>query len=173
MACAGTATSRRLLVAIALTVAGCGGGEEVTQPFPFNHSVHIVAEVECLQCHEGVLDPAERRLPTIETCVKCHKEAPPADKPELGRLAEIAKAGGAFDWDPALRLADHVFFPHLRHVDIAELECTDCHGDMPERTVPPAYRRTVTMDECIDCHADNWERPSARRAVTDCGSCHR
>ncbi len=173
MACAGTATTRRLIVAAALTVAGCGSGEEVTQPFPFNHAAHIEAEVECLQCHEGVLDAAEHRLPTLEACMSCHDEPPPADKPDLVRLAEIAKAGDSLDWDPALRLADHVFFPHLRHVDIAELECTECHGDMPGRTVPPPRRRTVTMDECIDCHADNSERPSARRAVTDCASCHR
>jgi len=154
-----------------VATAGCRG-EEVTQPFPFNHSIHIKADVECLQCHEGILDPEEWKVPQIDTCMGCHKAMDPGNNPLLQRLAKVAESGKGFDWDPTLRLEDHVFFPHLRHVDIAEIECTECHSDMPKRTKPPSRRRTWKMNDCIACHEKNSDRPAAKRVTTDCGSCH-
>ncbi len=174
MACAATVIFRPLgtaLVVVLLTA--CSGGDAVEQPFPFDHAVHIKADVDCLQCHEGVLDPEERRLPTLATCASCHKDPPPAGNALLSRLSEIQKSGVEFQWDPTLRLADHVFFSHVRHVDVAELECAECHADMPKRTKPPTTRRTVAMNECIGCHEKHKDRPSAKRAITDCASCHR
>ena len=143
------------------------------QPIEFNHKAHIDAEIECLQCHEGLLDSSASILPTLETCTGCHYEDPPDDKPELAKLAGFAEREEELVWDPMLRLPDHVFFPHGTHVVAAEIECTDCHADMPERTQPPDRRRIVTMSDCIACHEDHPDREAARRAAVDCASCHR
>lgn len=160
-----------LLAPIAM-VAACGAGEPVVQPLPFDHAAHVKGKVDCLQCHEGVLDPAASRLPALETCTTCHTEEPAGNtkKEELRRLGE---AGEPLVWDPALRLADDVVFSHARHVDVAGFECAECHADMPERTEPPAERRTVSMDACIACHEEHQDRPRAQRAIYDCAACHR
>ncbi len=159
--------------AAALALIGCAGEPAVKQPIEFNHQIHVKAEVECLQCHEGLLDAEASRLPTLDTCASCHKAEEAGSNAELQKLAAMVKEDKALEWHPLFNVPDHVFFPHIRHVDGAEYECTECHADMPERTTPPTSARTITMNECIDCHKRNKDRPSAKRAVLDCASCHR
>jgi hypothetical protein len=158
-------------VAVSLLLADKGPADAV-QPIEFNHSIHVAAEVECLMCHEGILDRSESRLPTLDTCTTCH-DGDADDHPELARLAQYVEAGTELAWDPLLRLPDHVFFPHVRHVNVAGFECVECHADMPKRTSPPTHRRTVSMAACVGCHERHDDSPSARRASLDCGSCHR
>ena len=174
------APRRRLVFGLAVLLA-MGGvttaaalslrGERVIQPLEFNHAVHIAGKVDCLQCHPGVLDPDEPALPPIGTCLKCHNEAP-GDHPVKQKLAALAAANATLAWDPALRIPDHVFFSHSRHVEVANLECLSCHEDMPHRTAPPDRRRTIAMAKCIGCHFIK-ESPAAQRATLDCASCHR
>lgn len=145
---------------------------DAVQPFEFNHKIHIAADVDCLQCHEGLLDSSASPLPTLETCMGCHTD-PPGKNRRLRQLAALGRRGRALHWDPLLRLPDHVFFSHGRHVEVANIQCRSCHSDMPQRTEPPRYRRIVTMHDCIACHQRHANRPSARRATLDCAACHR
>ncbi|MFQ5654026.1 MAG: cytochrome c3 family protein, partial [Planctomycetota bacterium] len=63
----------------------------------------------------------------------------------------------------------HVFFSHRRHVSIAGLECTVCHGDMSRRALPvtePDFpRRLWGMNRCVECHLEE-------EVSTDCLACH-
>ena len=145
---------------------------DAVQPIAFNHRVHVRAQVDCLQCHEGLLDRAAEPLPTVAVCVGCHGD-PPGRNREKTKLARFAATGARLEWQPLYRVPDHVFFSHARHVDTAGLECTACHADMPNRSTPPKYRRTMSMSHCIGCHERNSARPAARRATLDCSACHR
>ena len=107
-------------------------------------------------------------MPAVGMCLECHK----ADKvPKPALLALDAEKPLA--WDPALRLPDHVFFSHARHVDVAGLECLECHEDMPTSARPPETRRVIAMNDCIGCHEHKTDKPAAQAATIDCARCHR
>jgi hypothetical protein len=161
-----------MVVACLAALAGCDGSAAVIQPINFSHRAHVDGKVDCLQCHEGVLDAEAEPLPSLSVCLACHKDAE-ADTPAKQELARFAATEEPLVWRPALSVGDTVFFSHPRHVDVAEMKCIDCHADMLERTTPPPKRRTMTMDECIDCHRSAEDRPSALGATFDCARCHR
>lgn len=143
------------------------------QPFPFNHKVHIAAKLDCLTCHAGLLDPDEDRLPKLAKCMSCHPEGQD-DKPAKHQLRKLVASVAPVSWKPLIRVPEHVFFSHPRHVDVAGLECLDCHGEMPSLSSPPLYLRTISMDRCIECHEKHRDNPAARRAVkANCADCHR
>jgi len=162
------------IAALGLLIADEGAPDAV-QPIAFNHSLHIENEVECLMCHAGLTDASESRLPTVDTCTTCHMDDPePGAAAGLFTLAQYSADGNELEWDPMLRLPDHVYFSHIRHVEVAKLECVACHSDMPKRTEPPQHRRTMAMQTCVGCHEDHADQSaSARRASVDCASCHR
>ena len=138
----------------------------------FNHAAHLRAKIDCTSCHLGVMDPAEARLPLLETCTGCHKDAPGAN-PGKQALARLAAEGSEPRWPvPSVRQPDHVFFSHPRHVDVAKLECTACHGEVVNATEPPRTRR-MSMYACEGCHARHPESAGATRARIDCLECHR
>src|SRR5690606_8255997 len=105
--------------------------------------------------------------------------------------AEIQKIYDAAGWDPVTKtytgktgdiqwvkvhnLPDHVYFNHSQHVEVARIDCQQCHGDMKKETVarvmssedlnmvgvnnpdmeenPIKFSRpTLTMGWCIECH---------------------
>ncbi len=70
-------------------------------------------------------------------------------------------------WVRIYKVADHVHFPHMRHVD-AGLECQECHGEVQTMEVlnsrDPAWGGD-NMGWCVDCHR-------TEEASTDCAVCH-
>src|ERR671925_603077 len=154
----------------AIGAASWARGEIV--PIRFNHAVHLKAKIDCTSCHLGVMDPAEARLPGIETCTGCHKDAPGAN-PGKQALARLAGSGEELRWPKSgVRQPDHVFFSHPRHVDVAKLECATCHAEVVNATEPPRTRR-MSMYTCEGCHARHPESVGATRARIDCLECHR
>ncbi|MBI3183949.1 MAG: hypothetical protein HYZ28_17575 [Myxococcales bacterium] len=158
--------------AVLAAVVGDAARSRTAQPFPHNHAVHVQGKVDCLQCHAGVLDAAEDRFPTLATCLKCHKD-PPGDNPGKKLLAELAEKKAKLEWISHVREPDHVFFSHERHVDVAELECTICHGPIAKAKAPLGGLEPMEMDRCMGCHGEHRDRPAAARAELDCASCHR
>ncbi len=146
---------------------------DAIQPFPFNHRVHVAAKVECLACHAGVVDADEDRVPKLAKCLSCHPEGSD-DKPDKRLLRTLAASGKPVVWTPLTRVPDHVFFSHARHVDVAGLECLDCHDDIPNVTSPPLFLTSMSMDRCIACHEKHADNPAALRATrVNCADCHR
>lgn len=150
--------------------AGCD--TPIVQPVAFNHELHTTkAELECDSCHEHPYDAPHAGLPALKVCMGCHKTVTPASEygaAVIGRMREMADAGGQLAWQRVYRLAPHVYFSHRRHVELAELECTACHGDMAKLSAPPErpIAETLDMDHCIACH-------EARKVTKDCAACHR
>ena len=140
-------------------------------PMEFNHQVHAKGKVDCLTCHLGVMDTAERRFPDLSTCTGCHKD-PPGDNPGKQALASIVSGGKPMDWDPPRRVPDHVFFPHDVHVDTAGFTCDKCHAEKTDETHHRDSIPKISMSTCMSCHQKS-DKPAAQRAAFDCAECHR
>jgi hypothetical protein len=169
---AGPAVLAALAAALLAAAAVATWARGSDAPIRFNHAAHVKAKIDCTSCHLGVMDPSESRLPALDTCTGCHKDSPGAN-PGKQALARLAAAGEELRWPkPGVRQPDHVFFSHPRHVDVAKLECTVCHGDVARSTAPPRTRR-MSMYTCEGCHASHPESVAATRARIDCMECHR
>lgn len=132
----------------------------------FNHRLHVQdLELQCSECHRFYEQQTFSGMPTATTCGFCHEEAVGESAAEA-HLVELIAAGEALEWRRRFRQPPHVFYSHSRHVAVAKLECTTCHGTFAESEKPPSRVRKLQMEDCIDCH----ER---EKVSTDCTACHR
>ncbi|HWP99261.1 MAG TPA: cytochrome c3 family protein [Vicinamibacterales bacterium] len=134
----------------------------IAQPVAFNHARH--GGLACAVCHRGVETSSRAGLPDGGVCAKCHATPPRGEDP--ARWEEFLAPDGA-RWVRVTRVPDHVLFSHRRHVSLARLECSSCHGDIGRRVAPPA-RAPVRLDMsgCLSCHRREG-------ASEDCAACHR
>lgn len=151
----------------ALTVAIAAGwvfllpSRPDAQPLAFNHARHQA--LTCAGCHRGVENAARATLPGPEICAKCHASAPKGI--DAGQWSNLQRT--AVNWVKVTRVPDHAMFSHQRHVTIARLDCSSCHGDIGQRTTPvgrPPIR--LEMKTCLACHRREG-------ASEDCAACHR
>jgi c(7)-type cytochrome triheme protein len=155
------------LVFIAQTLFLHGSaGRSGPQPIAFNHSKHISAGLDCTDCHTGARTAEHATVPPLATCMGCHESAV-GKSPEEAKIRTYAAAGREIPWEPVTHVPTHVYFSHRRHVTLAKLECSTCHGEMAKLTAPPVQpARRLDMDTCIACHQQ-------KHARTDCNDCHR
>jgi hypothetical protein len=154
-----------LLLGVALAAAS-RLGTRVAQPVRFNHALHIENGLACTDCHQGAEDAARATLPRAEICSMCHHEAM-GESAEEAKLVRFLSAGQEVPWVPITQLLPDVFFSHRRHVQLAGVACSDCHGAKEEVTAPRSRPFIqFTMDACLDCHRQ-------RQAGTECNDCHR
>jgi hypothetical protein len=136
------------------------------QPIPFNHRVHVEQKtLSCPSCHPFVGQSGWSGLPETEVCTNCHL-TPQGESAAAANLMARLTRGDTLTWIPLFRQPPHVFFPHRRHIAVAELECSACHGEIGDSTSPPLRVTRLGMQDCIECH----DRSNAR---TDCTTCHR
>ncbi len=136
----------------------------VRQPLAFNHVRH--QPMACVLCHRGVETRAFAGIPDIATCLNCHA-TPPVKTPAEVATWNTAVQAQHMTWHTATRLPDHVYFSHRRHVELVQLDCAACHGNMADRTTPPAQPlKPISMNNCLDCHRQ-------QSASTDCARCHK
>lgn len=152
------------ILALALTTRR---GPTVGQPIAFNHLKHTSElGLDCAFCHQYVTSGAHAGLPTEEQCAICHRTIQGSSE-EAARVTELIEAGAPIRFNKLFLMPDHVFYTHRRHVAIAELECTECHGGIAETDRPPDRALVpITMDTCMDCHRD-------RGQTLNCNACHR
>lgn len=133
------------------------------QPIFFRHDIHAGQyEMDCRYCHYAVEVSTSPGLPSMETCMGCHRITGAAI-PEVGKLREAVSSGQAVQWINVHDLPQFVRFPHMRHVR-AEVACQDCHG--PVQEMPQVYQvASLKMGWCLDCHKQ-------RKVTTDCTACH-
>jgi len=137
------------------------------QPIKFNHKKHAIEnEIECTFCHKGAKKGRYATFPSVNTCIECHEEALTQSKEEE-KIRTFYKKNMEIPWQKILRLPEHVYFSHYRHTVLGNIECTECHGNMPERTSPPDKPlKRLRMKDCINCHKKN-------KVTTDCNACHK
>ena len=151
-----------------LSCVGCS--DPVTQPFPFSHKVHADHEIDCTACHTHPLTQRFSGLPTVQDCLDCHDE-PQGESAAEERFIAMAKTlveeCKPLVWNRLVKVPDHVYYSHRRHVVLGEIPCKRCHGTMGESDKPPKRAPVaITMDFCIDCHQE-------KHVDTDCVACHR
>ena len=86
--------------------------------------------------------------------------------PEEEKIRTLGRDGKPVQWQRLFKQPAHVFYSHRRHVEVAKLECRQCHGDTGERTTPPLRVHNLSMNECISCHRE-------KQVKADCVDCHR
>ncbi len=135
------------------------------QPILFNHKSHQKAGIECSTCHPFFKEQRFSGLPSVTTCMECHKD-PLTQNPEEEKIREFHKNGKPLHWSRLYEQPDHVFFSHRRHVVLAKMDCKDCHGPIEESETPPTRPWVkMTMKWCMDCHTKT-------KASNDCMVCH-
>lgn len=134
------------------------------QPIAFTHKVHLANGLQCTNCHVGVDEGPDARIPSVNFCMTCHQVIA-KDKPEIKKVAAYRARGEDIPWQRVYGFepSAHVKFNHAPHIR-AGVQCAACHGDMTTQTV--AERKVDhTMGFCIQCHKQE-------KASIDCVTCH-
>lgn len=140
------------------------------QPIAFPHSTHAGSGdgqfgIDCQYCHFSAERSVDAGLPPVATCLGCHQIIPGRNSPEeVAKIREFFSAGEPIPWVRIYKVADHVHFPHMRHLN-AGLECQECHGQVQEMDVISEVNQTLSMGWCVSCHVE-------RGASKDCTVCH-
>lgn len=140
-------------------------GYQPTQPIRYSHELHAGKnKIECQYCHYTAADGKHANIPSVSTCMNCHKAV--TSGPKYGKR-EIQKIYDAVGWDPSTNtyskpqkpvewvrihnLPDHVYFNHAQHVTAGKVECQTCHG--PIEKMEEVYQYApLSMGWCINCH---------------------
>jgi len=163
---------------------------EQEQPFNFSHEVHMDAdrvegipgdtEIErCLYCHSFRADGTFAGIPKLAKCMECH------DDPEmtLGEIPDEEKFVKTYvakekevPWHVYYRQPDCVYFSHIAHVKMGNLDCRTCHGDHAMTDQLPVYQENRFTGYSINIWGKNiagykthtWDRMK----MDDCAECH-
>lgn len=141
-------------------------GDTTQQPIAFPHDIHVTDyQIDCQYCHYSADRSVDAGMPPVGTCMGCHTVIPGSQNPdEVQTLRDFASRGEAIPWVRVYKVADHVHFPHMRHVT-AGVECQFCHGQVQEMGVVEEVAQPLSMGWCVSCHEE--------RAVSrDCTVCH-
>lgn len=156
-------------------------GYQPVQPIYYSHKVHAgINQINCLYCHGSAWESKTAGIPSVNTCMNCHKAVTEYVKgpklyddngDEINGTAEIAKLHKAagFDpknpskWDPSKaqpiewvkihNLPDHVYFNHSQHIRAGNVQCQTCHGEI---TAMDEVKQVtdLSMGWCINCHRE-------------------
>lgn len=149
---------------------GVQQGYAPTQPIKFSHKIHGGdLQLDCKYCHSGADKSKSATIPSLNTCMNCHKYVQAKDKyegkisPEIQKIYDAIGFNGdtreyipghvqkPVEWVRIHNLPDLAYFNHSQHVKVAGLECQTCHGPVQEMDVVQQHS-TLQMNWCVDCH---------------------
>jgi hypothetical protein len=149
------------------------------QPFQFSHKVHAGESVglSCTDCHAFREDGSFAGIPVLSRCAECHSEAIGESPDERILVEEYIKKERDVPWGVYARQPQNVYFPHVQHVKLAELECQRCHGPHGEsdRLRPvqinriSGYSRDISGSSITGMKKGEWDGMT----MDDCATCHR
>ena len=139
------------------------------QPIQFPHDIHAgTYQMDCQYCHFSAERSVDAGIPPVSTCMGCHTMIQGRNQPEeVNKIREYWNSGEPIPWVRIHKVADHVHFPHMRHIN-AGLECQECHGQIQEIGVleePEPEWGKGKMGWCISCHVEE-------DVSRDCTVCH-
>jgi hypothetical protein len=160
------------------------------QPMNFNHTLHLNpekvdgiegdAEIDkCLYCHEFREDGTFAGIPRLQKCTECHDdpESPLGEtREERQFLMKYVANEKEIPWLSYYRQPDCVYFSHIAHVEMGELDCQVCHGDHGKTEKLPVYRANRLTGYSINIwgkrisgyKTNTWDRMK----MDDCAECH-
>jgi len=139
------------------------------QPIQFPHDIHAgTYQMDCQYCHFSAERSVDAGIPPVSTCMGCHTMIPGANQPEeVNKIREHWNSGQTIPWVRIHKVADHVHFPHMRHIN-AGMQCQECHGEIQTIGVleePLPQWGKGKMGWCITCHVE-------QDVSRDCTVCH-
>jgi hypothetical protein len=158
-----------------------------TQPVNFSHTVHTDPDIigedtepeACFYCHAFRDDGTFAGLPKLESCMECHDdpESPMGENPEEEKfLAEYVANEKEIPWLIYSRQPDCVYFSHVAHVIMGEIQCGTCHGDHGKSEELRAYKKNRLTGYSRDIYGQNIagfkKTPWDGMKMNDCADCH-
>ena len=140
-------------------------GYQPTQPIRFSHALHAGKhKIDCQYCHTSAAKGKTSGIPSLNTCMNCHKavtQGPVYGKDEIAKIyaavgwdadaKAYTKAPKPVEWVRIHNLPDHVYFNHSQHVVAGKVACQTCHG--PIETMSEVYQfAPLSMGWCVNCH---------------------
>lgn len=151
-------------------------GYQPEQPIYYSHEVHAgVNQISCLYCHGGAQESKMATIPSVNVCMNCHmavKEYTGApiirdDGTTVDANAEIQKLYDYAGWNPESKKYDkpgkpiewvkihnlpaHVYFNHSQHVNVGQVACQTCHGEI-QKMAEVSQFADLSMGWCVNCH---------------------
>ena len=148
------------------------------QPIEFNHALHNeLVEDGCESCHFFREDGSYHGVPKLDQCIECHEEVNGEDPEEARFVNEFVANNREVPWLIYSRQPQNVFFSHVAHVKMGEMDCVTCHGHIGESESLPIYKENRISGYSIDIWGRNisgikrnsWDRMK----MDDCAECHR
>lgn len=145
-----------LLVATKATIDGAYGvgiqqGYAPKQPIAYSHKLHAGQyKIDCNYCHTGVNKGKSATIPSANICMNCHGVIK-KESPEIQKIYAAIETNQPIEWVRVHNLPDLAYFNHAQHVNVGNVQCQTCHGEIEKMEVVEA-RSSLTMGWCIDCH---------------------
>ena len=169
------------------------------QPVDFNHALHNeLVEDSCESCHFFREDGTYSGVPKLAQCIDCHEEVNGEDPEEEKFVTQYVAKGREVPWLVYARQPDCVFFSHIAHVKMGQMDCVTCHGHIGESESLKVYEENritgysrdiwgkniagikwnswdrMKMDDCSECHQrDNVNQGSVQSGKGGCFVCHK
>ena len=120
---------------------GIGVVEEYqpAQPINFSHKIHAGDnEIDCNYCHSSARNSKTAGVPSANVCMNCHetiRKGTETGETEIKKIHDAITNNTPIEWVRVHQLPDLSYFNHSQHVNVANLECQQCHGNMEEKTL--------------------------------------
>jgi hypothetical protein len=147
------------------------------QPIDFNHALHneLVSE-GCESCHYFQEDGSFSGAPKLAQCIECHEDVQGEDPEEAKFVEEYVAKEKEVPWLIYSRQPDCVYFSHVAHVKMAEMDCKVCHGSIGEsehlkvyeKNWITGYSRDIWGNNIAGIKKNTWDRMK----MDDCSECH-
>lgn len=145
-----------LLVATKETIDGAYGigiqkGYAPKQPIAYSHKLHAGQyKIDCNYCHTGAQKGKSATIPAANICMNCHGVIK-KESPEIQKIYAAIENNQPIEWIRVHNLPDLAYFNHAQHVNVGNVQCQTCHGEIEKMEVVE-QRSSLTMGWCIDCH---------------------
>lgn len=130
---------------------GIQQGYAPKQPIAYSHKLHAGQyKISCNYCHIGVNKGKSATIPAANICMNCHGVIK-KESPEIQKIYAAIENNRPIEWIRVHNLPDLAYFNHAQHVNVGNVQCTTCHGEIEKMEVVE-QRSSLTMGWCIDCH---------------------
>ncbi|WP_229364428.1 cytochrome c3 family protein [Fibrella aestuarina] len=130
---------------------GIQQGYAPKQPIAYSHKLHAGQyKIDCNYCHTGVNKGKSATIPSANICMNCHGVIK-KESPEIQKIYTAIEQNKPIEWIRVHNLPDLAYFNHAQHVNVGNVQCQSCHGEIEKMEVVE-QRSSLTMGWCIDCH---------------------
>ncbi|WP_461150841.1 c-type cytochrome [Spirosoma pulveris] len=130
---------------------GIQQGYAPKQPIAYSHKLHAGQyKIDCNYCHTGAQKGKSATIPSANICMNCHGVIK-KESPEIQKIYTAIEKNQPIEWVRVHNLPDLAYFNHAQHVNVGNVACQTCHGEIEKMEVVE-QRSSLTMGWCIDCH---------------------